>query len=67
MNYKVKLNDKIVVIEKEVVEVDIKFENLNLDIYYEDEDVVVVYKLKGMVVYLFLGYYSGILVNGLMY
>lgn len=62
-----KFNDHIVVIEKEVVEVDILFENLNLDIYYEDDDVVVVYKLKGMVVYLLLGYYINILVNGLMY
>ena len=66
-NYKVKLNDKIVVTEKEVVEADIKPENLNLDIYYEDEDVAVVYKPKGMVVYPSPGHYSGTLVNGLMY
>ena len=38
-NYKVKLNDLIIVTEKEVVEADIQPENLNLDIYYEDEDV----------------------------
>ncbi len=49
-NYKVKLNDHIVVTEKEVVEADILPENLNLDIYYEDDDVAVVYKPKGMVV-----------------
>lgn len=66
-NYKVKLNDKIVVTEKEVVEADIKPENLNLDIYYEDEDVAVVYKPKGMVVHPSPGHYSGTLVNGLMY
>ena len=42
---------KIVVTEKEVVEADIKPENLNLDIYYEDEDVAIVYKPKGMVVH----------------
>ncbi|MCZ2499569.1 RluA family pseudouridine synthase, partial [Xylophilus sp. Kf1] len=58
-NYKVKLNDKIVVTEKEVVEADIKPENLNLDIYYEDEDVAVVYKPKGMVVHPSPGHYSG--------
>ncbi|SUM32635.1 pseudouridylate synthase [Staphylococcus gallinarum] len=40
-NYKVKLNDQINVTEKEVVETDIKPENLNLDIYYEDDDVAV--------------------------
>ena len=66
-NYKVKLNDKIVVTEKEVVEADIKPENLNLDIYYEDEDVAIVYKPKGMVVHPSPGHYSGTLVNGLMY
>ena len=43
-NHKVKLNDKIEVTEKETVEADIKPENLNLDIYYEDADVAIVYK-----------------------
>lgn len=66
-NYKVKLNDQINVTEKEVVETDIKPENLNLDIYYEDDDVAVVYKPKGMVVHPSAGHYSGTLVNGLMY
>ncbi|WP_285490065.1 RluA family pseudouridine synthase [Staphylococcus haemolyticus] len=66
-NYKVKLNDLIIVTEKEVVEADIQPENLNLDIYYEDEDVVIVYKPKGMVVHPSPGHYSGTLVNGLMY
>ena len=66
-NYKVKLNDLIIVTEKEVVEVDILPENLNLDIYYEDEDVAIVYKPKGMVVHPSPGHYSGTLVNGLMY
>ncbi|WP_415425646.1 RluA family pseudouridine synthase [Staphylococcus borealis] len=66
-NYKVKLNDSIIVTEKEVVEADIQPENLNLDIYYEDEDVAIVYKPKGMVVHPSPGHYSGTLVNGLMY
>lgn len=46
---------------------DIQPENLNLDIYYEDEDVAIVYKPKGMVVHPSPGHYSGTLVNGLMY
>lgn len=50
-NYKVKLSDAIVVTEAEAVEADIQPENLNLDIYYEDEDVAIVYKPKGMVVH----------------
>ncbi|MCI2773266.1 RluA family pseudouridine synthase [Staphylococcus petrasii] len=66
-NYKVKMNDDIVVTEKEVVEADIQPENLNLDIYYEDEDVAIVYKPKGMVVHPSPGHYTGTLVNGLMY
>ncbi|QDW91864.1 RluA family pseudouridine synthase [Staphylococcus chromogenes] len=66
-NYKVKLSDAIVVTEAEAVEADIQPENLNLDIYYEDEDVAIVYKPKGMVVHPSAGHYSGTLVNGLMY
>ncbi|MBL7565463.1 RluA family pseudouridine synthase [Staphylococcus saccharolyticus] len=66
-NYKVKMNDQIIVTEKEVVEADILPENLNLDIYYEDEDVAVVYKPKGMVVHPSPGHYTETLVNGLMY
>ncbi|MCI2953609.1 RluA family pseudouridine synthase [Staphylococcus caprae] len=66
-NYNVKLNDHIIVTEKEVVEADIQPEDLNLDIYYEDEDVAIVYKPKGMVVHPSPGHYTGTLVNGLMY
>lgn len=66
-NYKVKMNDHIVVTEKEVVEADIPPENLDLDIYYEDKDVAIVYKPKGMVVHPSPGHYTGTLVNGLMY
>ena len=66
-NYKVKMNDTIEVTEKEVVEADIQPENLDLDIYYEDDDVAIVYKPKGMVVHPSAGHYTGTLVNGLMY
>lgn len=66
-NYKVKLNDEIQVTKKKVIEADILPENLNLDIYYEDKDVAIVYKPKGMVVHPSPGHYTGTLVNGLMY
>ena len=66
-NYKVKMNDTIEVTEKEVVEADIQPENLDLDIYYEEDDVAIVYKPKGMVVHPSAGHYTGTLVNGLMY
>ncbi|MDK4030718.1 RluA family pseudouridine synthase [Staphylococcus pseudintermedius] len=66
-NYKLKLGDRIEITEKEVVEADIQAENLNLYIYYEDDDVAIVYKPKGMVVHPSPGHYTGTLVNGLMY
>ena len=41
-------------------------EEMNLDIYYEDADVLVVNKPKGMVVHPASGHTTGTLVNGLM-
>ncbi|WP_210618193.1 RluA family pseudouridine synthase [Mammaliicoccus lentus] len=66
-NYKTKLNDTIVATEKVIEEVDIVAEDLGIEIYYEDKDVAVVYKPKGMVVHPAPGHYTGTLVNGLMY
>ena len=39
---------------------------MNLDIVYEDQDVILINKPKGMVVHPAAGHYSGTLVNGLM-
>ncbi|MCD8894242.1 RluA family pseudouridine synthase [Mammaliicoccus sciuri] len=66
-NYKTKLSDVIVVTEKVIEEVDIVAEDLGIEVYYEDKDVAVVYKPKGMVVHPAPGHYTGTLVNGLMY
>ena len=66
-NHKLKQGDQIVVTEKEVIEADIQPEDLGLEIYYEDQDVAIVYKPKGMVVHPAPGHASGTLVNGLMY
>lgn len=65
-NYKVKQDDKIELFEREVVVADIAPENLALDIVYEDDDVAVVNKDRGMVVHPAAGHASGTLVNGLM-
>ena len=46
---------------------DIRPEDIPLDILYEDDDVIVVNKPKGMVVHPAAGHYSGTLVNALMY
>lgn len=66
-NYKVKVYDKIVVRVPEPKELEILAENIHLDIRYEDEDLLVVNKKKGMVVHPAAGNYDGTLVNALMY
>lgn len=66
-NYKLRLEDEIVVTEKPVEEIDLQAEDLGIEIYYEDKDVAIVYKPKGMVVHPAPGHPNGTLVNGLMY
>ena len=51
----------------EAVEAEIQPENIPLDILYEDADLILVNKPKGMVVHPAAGHYEGTLVNGLMY
>ena len=62
-----KLGAEIAVTLPEPKAVDIAPENIPLDIVYEDEDVLVVNKPKGMVVHPAAGHYSGTLVNALMF
>ncbi|WP_336882969.1 RluA family pseudouridine synthase [Priestia koreensis] len=66
VNYKVKLNDQIVLTIPELEESNVEAEEMDLDIYYEDEDVLVVNKPRGMVVHPAPGHTSGTLVNGLI-
>ena len=49
-SYKVKLNDEITLEIPEVKETEILPENIDLDVLYEDEYIIVVNKEKGMVV-----------------
>ncbi|EMI9086111.1 MULTISPECIES: RluA family pseudouridine synthase [Bacillus] len=67
VNYKVKENDEITVTIPDPEELDIQAEDMSLEIYYEDEDVLVVNKPRGMVVHPAPGHTSGTLVNGLMH
>lgn len=67
VSYKVKLYDEIVFFVPDAVEPDVCPENIPLDILYEDADVVVINKPKGMVVHPASGHYSGTLVNALLY
>jgi len=66
-NYKLRAGDKIIVTLPEPEPLDVQPENIPLDILYEDEDVVVVNKARGMVVHPAAGNYSGTLVNALLY
>ncbi|PGL70000.1 RluA family pseudouridine synthase [Bacillus sp. AFS055030] len=66
-NYKVKQGDEISVSVPDPKPLEVIAENIPLDIYYEDADVVVVNKPRGMVVHPALGHETGTLVNALMY
>lgn len=65
--YKTRLGDEIIITSEPVKEVAIEAENIPLDILYEDNDLIVVNKPKGMVVHPAPGHYSGTLVNALLY
>ena len=66
-NYKLAYDDMITVEIPDLVEPDLVPENIPLDILYEDDDILIVNKPKGMVVHPAAGHYSGTLVNALMY
>lgn len=66
-SYKVKIGDGIFVQEFETAKMDVLPEDIKLDIVYEDADVLVVNKEKGMVVHPGNGNYTGTLVNALMF
>ena len=65
--YKVKCGDQISFVIPDPVEYTVTAENITLDIVYEDNDLLVVNKPKGMVVHPAPGNYSGTLVNALLY
>ena len=66
-SYQVDEGDVISLDIPEAVEPEIEPENMDLDILYEDQDVILVNKPKGMVVHPAAGHYSLTLVNGLMH
>ncbi|WP_203290130.1 MULTISPECIES: RluA family pseudouridine synthase [Metabacillus] len=65
-NYKVQPGDTVTLLIPDPEPLDVLPEEMNLDVYYEDADVLVVNKPKGMVVHPAPGHLSGTLVNGLM-
>lgn len=66
-SYKTKLNDNIDITEKEIKTLDIVPEDIPLNIVYEDEDILIIDKERGMVVHPSNGHQSGTLVNAIMY
>lgn len=59
--------DVIEAVMPEPEDISIEAEDIPLDIVYEDDDVIVINKPKGMVVHPANGHYSGTMVNALMY
>ena len=66
-SYKMKPDDCLEITVEEAKDVGIVAEDIPLDIYYEDEDLLVVNKPKGMVVHPANGNENGTLVNALMF
>lgn len=66
-NYRLRESDTIEITLPDIEQPDILPENIPLDILYEDDDIIVINKPKGMVVHPAAGHYTGTLVNALMY
>ncbi len=66
-NDKLSEGDELEVILPDVQEVSIEPEDIPLDVVYEDGDVIVINKPKGLVVHPAAGHWSGTLVSALMY
>ena len=64
---KLNVGDEVTVNIPDPVPYEAKAENIPLDIVYEDNDLLIVNKPKGMVVHPAAGHYEGTLVNALLY
>lgn len=66
-SYRVSAGETVELEVPDAVEPEIEAEPIPLDILYEDKDIILINKPKGMVVHPAAGHYSQTLVNGLMY
>lgn len=64
--YKINIDDVVTVVPEEIKEISIEAEDIPIDVIYEDKDIIVVNKPKGMVVHPANGNYNGTLVNAIM-
>ena len=65
-SYKLKLNDEIEIFVPEAKEINLKAQDIPLNVIYEDNDIIVINKPKGMVVHPANGNPDGTLVNAVM-
>lgn len=65
-SYKLKLNDEIEIFVPEAKEINLKVQDIPLNVIYEDNDIIVINKPKGMVVHPANGNPDGTLVNAVM-
>lgn len=65
-SYKIKVNDEITVEEEKPKEIELKAQDIPVEILYEDNDIIIVNKPKGMVVHPANGNPDGTLVNSIM-
>lgn len=66
-SYSVKLNDEIEVNDDLNYEINVEPEDIDIDVVYEDDDLLVINKASGMVVHPAPGHYTKTLVNALLY
>lgn len=66
-SYKVEIGDKVTIEKEEPKEISIRPQEIPIDVLFEDEDIIVVNKPKGMVVHPANGNPDGTLVNAIMH
>ena len=65
-NLKLRPGDKVVAVIPDPVPLEVEAEKIELDIIYEDSDIIIINKPQGMVVHPAHGNYSGTVVNALL-
>lgn len=65
-SYKIQFNDEITIEEEKLKKIELKAQDIPVEILYEDNDIIVVNKTKGMVVHPANGNLDGTLVNAVM-
>ena len=66
-SYKLEENDKVIVYLKPIENLEVKPENIPLDIIYQDSSIAIINKPVGMVVHPSAGHHNGTLVNAILY